>query len=62
MEFLKATIKQNLPFFNNLELTNRTLKLQLTQRQTTSKNIDKLSQKVKTLERKLANTQEEKGK
>lgn len=38
MDFLRTTIEQNLPFFNNLEEVNRALKVKLNSHKSAGKN------------------------
>ena len=53
LDYLRTTIEKNLPFFNQLEQENKRLLLQVNNKSSKEKMIDKLQTKVRVLERKI---------
>ena len=53
MDYLRTTIEKNLPFFNQLEQDNKKLLLQVSNKSSKEKLIDKLQSKIRTLEKRL---------
>ena len=49
---MRTTIEKNLPFFNKLEQENKILKMQVSNKSARERQLDKLNNKVRMLERK----------
>ena len=49
---MRTTIEKNLPFFNKLEQENKMLKMQISNKSARERQMDKLNNKIKILERK----------